>query len=238
MRLNQGKTAQPQKDNGMSKHVRLPFTQIHIGRFLFLLISILLMFILRPFLEGFIGIAFLMELFFLFIFLSAVYAASQKKSTFIVAAVMVLLTEVLRCLNYFTGISSIGIAGNILGCLLFIYTAAIILAYLFSENNITADMIIGAICVYFLLGLIWAFVFSTLESLQPGSLRMPQGTVTQATFTYYSYTTLTTLGYGDVTPISSPARYLAILEAMIGQLYIAVLVARLVGVHIAQARSE
>jgi hypothetical protein len=237
MRPNQGKTAQPQKDNGMSKDIRLPFTQIHIGRFLFLLISILLMFILRPFLEGFIGIAFLMELFFFVIFLSAVYAASQKKSTFIVAVVMALLTEVLRCLNYFTRISSIGIAGNILGCLLFIFTAAIILAYLFSEDKITGDMIVGAICVYFLLGLIWAFVFSTLEALQPGSFNMPQGTVSQATFTYYSYVTLTTLGYGDITPIGSPARSLALLEAIMGPLYLAVLIARLVGIHIAQARS-
>lgn len=73
------------------------------------------------------------------------------------------------------------------------------------------------------------------ETFQPGSFQMPQGTINQATFTYYSYVTLTTLGYGDITPISTPARSLALLEAMMGQLYLAVLIARLVGIHIAQS---
>jgi voltage-gated potassium channel Kch len=54
-------------------------------------------------------------------------------------------------------------------------------------------------------------------------------------FTYYSYVTLTTLGYGDIIPISTSARSLALLEAMMGQLYLAVLVARLVGLHISQS---
>jgi hypothetical protein len=97
----------------------------------------------------------------------------------------------------------------------------------------------GAICVYFLVGIVWALLYSTLEFFQPGSFQMPQGTVnqatSQATFTYYSYVTLTTLGYGEITPISGPARSFALLEAMMGQLYLAVLIARLVGIHIAQS---
>ncbi len=96
-------------------------------------------------------------------------------------------------------------------------------------------MIMGAICAYFLMGLVWAFAYSTLEFFQPGSFQMPPGTVNQETFAYYSYVTLTTLGYGEITPISAPARSFAILEAMIGQLYLAVLIARLVGIHIAQS---
>jgi hypothetical protein len=115
------------------------------------------------------------------------------------------------------------------------YTATIILFYLFREDTITGDMIMGAICAYFLMGLVWSFAYSTLEFFQPGSFQMPQGAVNQATFTYYSYVTLTTLGYGEITPISAPARSFAILEAMMGQLYLAVLIARLVGIHIAQS---
>jgi hypothetical protein len=64
---------------------------------------------------------------------------------------------------------------------------------------------------------------------------MPQETVNQATFTYYSYVTLTTLGYGEITPISAPARSFALLEAMMGPLYLAALITRLVGIHIAQS---
>ncbi len=219
----------------MAKQLRFPFTQVYIGRFLFLLIAIILRFVLRPCLEGFIRIAYLMDIFFTVIFLSAVYAVSQKRGVFIVAIFIALLTVVLLWLTRLTGITSFGIAGNIIGSLFFAFTAIMIIDYLFREDKVTGDMIMGAICVYFLMGLIWAFVFSTMEILQPGSFKITQGIVSQPAFAYYSYVTLTTLGYGDITPISAPARSLSLLEAMMGQLYLAVLVARLVGLHISQS---
>ena len=223
----------------MPKHLKIPFTRIHIGRFLFLLISMVLMFALRPFLEDFIRIHYLMDIFFFVIFLSAVYAVSQKRSTFIIALVMALLLEILIWLSHLTDISSFRIIGNILTILFTGYTATIILSYLFTEDEITGDVIMGAICVYFLIGLAWAFIFFTLELLQPGSFQMPQGQgIDLSHFSYYSYVTLTTLGYGDITPISTQARSLALLEAIMGQLYLAILVARLVGIHIAQGVSR
>ena len=197
-----------------------------------------LMFVLRPFLTERVGIAYLMEIFFFLVFLSAVYAVRQKKSVFIIALFLVLLTEILALLSYLKDIPSLDMLSNILGGLLLAYTAAIIVHHLFAEDKITGDMIMGAICVYFLMGLIWAFVFSTMEILQPGSFNMAQGQVGQSAFTYYSYVTLTTLGYGDITPISAPAKSLAILEAITGQLYIAVLIARMVGIHIAQSQNK
>lgn len=219
----------------MAKQLRLPFTQIRIGRFLFLLISIVLMFVLRPFLESFVRIYYLMDVFFTAIFLSAVYAVSQKRGVFFVALLIALLTIALLWFNDLTGIPSFGVAGNILGTFFLAFTTFIILSYLFREDEITGDMIMGAICVYFLFGLIWAFAFSILEMTHPGSFRMSGGITGRTAFTYYSYVTLTTLGYGDITPISTPARSFALLEAMIGQLYLAVLVARLVGLHISQS---
>ena len=220
----------------MAKQLRIPFTQIVIGRFLFLFISMVLMFVLRPFLDDYFVVRYHIGIFFLIIFISSVFAVSQKRSTFITALILTLLTEALKLLEYLTAISSFDILSDMIAVLLLAYTATIILSYLFSEDRITGDMIMGAICVYFLLGLFWSFVFSTLEICQPGSFQMPQGTVNQMTFTYYSYVTLTTVGYGDMTPISGPARSFAVLEAMMGQLYLAVLIARLVGMHIAQPR--
>ncbi len=223
----------------MPKRFKIPFTQIHIGRFFFLLISMVLMFALRPFLESFVRISYLMDIFFFVIFLSAVYAISQKRSTFIIALVMALLIEILIWLGHLTDISSLRTIGNFLAILFTGYTAAVILSYLFTEDEITIDVIMGAICVYFLIGLAWAFIFFTLELFQPGSFQMPQGQgIDLSHFSYYSYVTLTTLGYGDITPISTQARSLALLEAIMGQLYIAILVARLVGIHIAQGVSR
>ena len=223
----------------MPKHFKIPFTQIHIGRFFFLLISMVLMFALRPFLESFVRISYLMDIFFFVIFLSAVYAISQKRSTFIIALVMALLIEILIWLGHLTDISSLRTIGNFLAILFTGYTATVILSYLFTEDEITSDVIMGAICVYFLIGLAWAFIFFTLELFQPGSFQMPQGQgIDLSHFSYYSYVTLTTLGYGDITPISTQARSLALLEAIMGQLYLAILVARLVGIHIAQGVSR
>jgi hypothetical protein len=224
-------------DNGsaMFGNIRIPFTDIQVGRFLFLFISMVLMFVFRPFLTERVGIAYLMEIFFFLVFLSAVYAIRQKKSVFIIALLLVLLTEILALLSYLKDIPSLDMLSNILGGLLLAYTVTIIVHHLFTEDKITGDMIMGAICAYFLMGLVWSLGYSTLEFFQPGSFQMPQGTVNQATFTYYSYVTLTTLGYGEITPISAPARSFAVLEAMMGQIYLAVLIARLVGIHIAQS---
>ena len=219
----------------MPLQFRIPFTQIRTGRFLFLLVSLGLMLVLRPFLERFTAISYLMEIFILAIFLSAVNAVSQKKVAFYVTLLIALLTIALLWIYDFTAISALGIAGNLLATVFLAFTAITILSYLFREDKVTGDMIMGAICVYLLFGLIWSFVYTTLEMTQPGSFQMTGEVTDQAAFTFYSYVTLTTLGYGDITPISAPARSLAILEAMTGSLYLAVLVARLVGIHISQS---
>jgi hypothetical protein len=105
---------------------------------------------------------------------------------------------------------------------------------------VTADKIYGALCVYLLIGLTWGFMFLTLEGVQPGSFSLGQGQPNgiakdPATLVYFSFVTLSTVGYGDITPLSPPARSLAFMEAIIGQIYLAVLVARLVGLHIASS---
>jgi len=222
--------------NSVSNQLRIPFTQIVIGRFFFLFISMILMLVIRPFMESYVVIRYHIGIFFLIIFISSVFAVSRKRSTFITALVLAVLTELLSLSSFLMAMSALDVLSDILAGLLLAYTATIILFYLFSQERITGDMIMGAICVYFLIGLFWSFAFSVLEACQPGSFQMPQGSVNQMTFSYYSYVTLTTVGYGDMTPISAPARSFAILEAMMGQLYLAVLIARLVGIYTSQPR--
>jgi hypothetical protein len=100
-------------------------------------------------------------------------------------------------------------------------------------------VIAAAIVVYMFLGLLWTGAYSTLELLQPGAFAIPAGFSGPATrhLGFFSFTTLTTLGYGDVTPVSPMAQSLATLEALIGQIYLAVLIARLVGIHTARSRT-
>jgi hypothetical protein len=128
------------------------------------------------------------------------------------------------------------VGGEILEGVFFAYTSIVIVYCLFREKKVTFEVISGAICGYFLIGLTWAFVFSVLEKFNPGSFQLLEGQgATISHFTYYSFVTLTTLGYGDITPLTTPARSLAVLEAITGQLYIAIMIAGLVGVYISQS---
>jgi voltage-gated potassium channel len=98
-------------------------------------------------------------------------------------------------------------------------------------------------CGYLLLGIIWGLLYSAVETASPGSFSLPSPKDTDAvaarpdrgTLTYYSVITLTTVGYGDVTPTTPLARTLAWMEAVTGQFYLAVLVAGLVGFKVTQA---
>ncbi|NOZ94311.1 MAG: two pore domain potassium channel family protein [Acidobacteria bacterium] len=114
---------------------------------------------------------------------------------------------------------------------------------------VTTDVLRGTVAIYLMLGLSWAMLYRVTDSLDasafagPTAIRAesPQRGASSALrhnegFRYYSFVTLTTLGYGDITPRSKPARTLSWLEAVVGQLFIAIAVARLVALHVALDR--
>jgi hypothetical protein len=121
----------------------------------------------------------------------------------------------------------------------------VIMVAVFRDPAVTADTIVGAVCAYVLIGLTWGTAYSLLVLVSPDSLAVSPALAHAARWSeptspftpllqYYSFTTLATLGYGDISPLSPGARVLSVLEGMTGQLYLAVLVARLVGIHTAR----
>lgn len=110
-----------------------------------------------------------------------------------------------------------------------------------TTNTMNANRIVGAICVYFLLGVIWSVLYSLLEYIVPGSfagLTAEKTSDWNPDWIYYSFVTLTTLGYGDILPVTFFARSLAYMEAVVGQFYIAILVAGLVSAYISERQSD
>lgn len=91
------------------------------------------------------------------------------------------------------------------------------------------DKLFGALSVYLLIGLAFFTVFELLYMLDPGSLRGPNAALDWSDILFFSYVTLTTLGYGDITPVTPVAQSIAVLEVIVGVFYMAVLVAWLVG---------
>lgn len=109
-----------------------------------------------------------------------------------------------------------------------------------STNTMSGNRIIGAICVYFLLGVIWSICYMLLENAVPGSfggLSASSEETWNPDWIYFSFVTLTTLGYGDILPLTFFARALAYMEAVVGQFYIAILVAGLVSAWLAEKQS-
>ena len=108
-----------------------------------------------------------------------------------------------------------------------------------TEMNV--NRLVGAICVFLLLGIIWSFAYSLVEVALPGSFSgfsPGHDPRSDSGWLYFSFVTLTTLGYGDITPESAVARTLAFMQAVVGQFYIAVLVAGLVSAYISEKQGS
>jgi hypothetical protein len=126
------------------------------------------------------------------------------------------------------------------------FLALIVILAVLRDPVVTADTVVGGICAYFLIAIAWGNAYALAELLSPGSFVLspalaaavdwrPPASPISPVLQYFSLSTLTTLGFGDVTPLSRGARTLAALEAMVGQLYLAILIARLVGIHSARS---
>jgi voltage-gated potassium channel len=112
---------------------------------------------------------------------------------------------------------------------------------LFSEDRVDINRIVGAICIYLLMGLIWTVMYLFIAQAIPGSFNGVEQLPWYDNFAdvaYYSFVTLTTLGYGDISPVAPIARFLVYMEAVAGVFYMAILVASLIGVGISEAQKK
>jgi len=112
----------------------------------------------------------------------------------------------------------------------------VVLALVVRRGPITARRIQGAIAVYLLLGFIWAEAYELVALWHPGAFTGTVHGSGSLPWTYYSFVTLTTMGYGDIMPVHPLARAVAVLEALTGQLYLAIMLARLVSLELQSRR--
>jgi len=125
------------------------------------------------------------------------------------------------------------------------YIVVLLLRDILSHRTVTAETIRGAVTIYILLGVFWITIYAVILVLRPeafvfsDALRAEVGTNANQHFSvleYFSFVTLTTLGYGDISPVSPLARVAATTEAVVGQLFIAITIARLVGLQVSSRR--
>jgi hypothetical protein len=114
----------------------------------------------------------------------------------------------------------------------FTFLTFLVLRHLFRARKVGADLLFGAGAAYLMLGMFFAFIYQVAILINPTCIAFPDGDGGFSLLLYYSFTTLTTLGYGDVTPVTPVMRTTAILEASIGVFFTAILVGRLMGLYL------
>ena len=205
-------------------------------RFFLLLILLLAMLMGVPFIGDDSGLRFVVDMLVSGIFIAAMYAISDKKYNVLLALFLIIPMLVDMWADYFTSADRTLVVSQI--CSIFFLGFAIfhVVNFIFKQKEVTPEIIFASVVVYLLMALLWSNIYQLLETFAPGSFEMPGGQIQndRILFLYFSLVTITTLGYGDMTPLTDRAAGLATVEALIGQIYLVVMVAWLVGMHVSK----
>jgi len=206
-------------------------------RYTTLLWSLLILFLVYPVMQN-LNLSRFWSLFLIAELLFAVYAISEGKRSLVIALALV-TPAALGELTFFLMETEGSHWFSVISVTVFLAYVVFVVykTSVFGAGRMTADRVSGAISVYFLLGLLWSMIYGIISAVDPGAFTGVEGFSldepgAQQGFIYFSFVTLTTVGYGDIAPVSSFARTLAWIEAVFGQLYLAVTIARLVSLEV------
>ncbi|MBT8769395.1 potassium channel family protein [Metapseudomonas boanensis] len=222
------------KDNAESDE-DLAQMVIGLGPCTYLLLLLLGLILLFPFLEEGIFARTLLGILFSIVLLVGALATRQTRWGFILKLGLAMVGVGLQ----WTALWAESIAILVLAGITFAVSLAVsfggVLRYIFKRGPITADKLHGALAGYIMLAFIWSFIYALVEISSAGSFGPGRLDFTQpGTFfklIYFSFTTLTTTGYGDVLPLTNHARSLVMVEEFSGVFYVGVLIARLAGLY-------
>ena len=168
-------------------------------------------------------------------FISAIYAISQKKQHIIIAAALALPMFISLWSFHIHKLVFVFIISEFFAAFFIAFTIYCLIDFILKQQEVIREVIYAAVIVYLLMALLWTFAYSILEYFYPNSFSYPAGPREDMyRFLYFSFITITTLGYGDITPMTEKASSLAVLEAVSGQMYLVVIVAWLVGMHVSR----
>jgi hypothetical protein len=169
--------------------------------------------------------------------LSGAFAIGWRRKAARVVVLSAILLFALRGLGFAGGAGALGLVVDAVLTIFLLSTLALmVLSQIFREGPITRQRVQGSIVIYLLLGLIWAEAYTLAAYLDSEAFTVNLGAGRNALsgrLTYFSFVTLTTVGYGDILPTNLVTRTLANIEGLIGQLFPAILIARLVSMEIA-----
>ncbi len=219
------------------------------SKFLMLLICLLGLFVVQPMLPRSPGGAAVihLDLALSAVLLAGVWSISQRTSVLIACVTLVSVALGAAWFAHDGHSPTLAMVSLVCTLAFLVFTVVSVLRHVLDTAEVTTDTILGGVCVYMLLAITWVLIYGILERLQPGSFASSgpplfspydKGALLVPDLIDYSVFTLTTIGPQEIHPLSGPARAWTGIEAMIGQFYVAVLIARLVGLHTSQRRGD
>ena len=200
-----------------------------------LLIALALLFFLFPFVEDVKGGDLIVSLLLSLVLLSGVLAVAHRKGVLLTALVLAIPAIAGRWINHFWPDVVRPAVFLTAALLLTAFVVVNLLRFVLRAPSVNVEVLCASISAYLMLGLMWTMAYWLVDQLTPGafSFNTNAGKQSMNGFNafYFSFITLSTVGYGDITPVSRIARWLAAMEAMTGLLYVAVLIARLVALY-------
>jgi hypothetical protein len=168
--------------------------------------------------------------------LAALSASASSPRLWRIAVAVVIFSLVSATVGLIAGEKNITGSLFVLNLLLVAGAPIVIIHALVRRRVIDLRTVLGAVCVYILLGMLWSFAYAAIGTIQSEPFFLEQARATVADYLYFSFVTLTTVGYGDLTAAGGLGRALAVLEALIGQLYLVTVIALLVSNLAARGR--
>lgn len=165
----------------------------------------------------------------------ALWSLHSSRLVFNTGIALVVINVLAMGIWLMLGSDSAGLLAKLSGLAFLIISTIVAARQVFRRDRVDLNKIVGALCIYLLIGAVWAIFYQLLEDLVPGSFAGVdghQGYALSWRLLYFSFVTLTTLGYGDVLPLTVYAESLVLLEAILGQFYLAVLVAGLISAYL------
>jgi voltage-gated potassium channel len=216
-----------------------------LGRHSAMLVSLVVLLCALPLGQAFVGESTRFSVLLALVLIAAVVVNSHQRSIFVIA-LMIGSGSVIG-IGYAAYFDShlVRIVSETLGLTLLGFTTLVMFNSLIHTDQVSQDAVVGGICVFLLIGLCFALVFILMTDLNPGALELGKEAIVRSNsdssahatlLLYFSFVTLTTLGYGDVSPVGDMARMFAVAEALIGQLYLVVFLARLVALYVLRDR--
>src|SRR5213083_228184 len=201
-----------------------------------LLIALAFFFIWAPFVEEIEGGELIVSGLFSLVLLAGIVAVADRKRVLVIAIVLAIPAIAGRWINHFRPDLIPPAVFLVAGLILIAFVVGNLLRFVLRAPSVNTEVLCASISAYLMLGLMWTMAYWLVDQLTPGgafSFNTNTGAHSMSGFTgfYFSFITLSTVGYGDITPVSRVARMLAAMEAMTGLLYVAVLIARLVSLY-------